>query len=182
MFGGYAAVRSFQGRGHRQRIHPWSPLGVLTAAVHGSGQLRELLACNQFSGDCRCCGKVATVHSPRSIQARASSASAGLLMGPIHCGRPTGDRYSVQGCSIAMVPGPSAWAAQPSLPAKHGADTRMPCRHRRTLSPSSARTDRPGLAVQLEQTNTVKGRSVARRQDVMAPPVGRPIAPFLAHF
>ncbi len=125
---------------------------VPATALDRRGQLRELLACSQFSGDCRCCGKVAMFQSPRSIQACAASVSAGLVRGPIQCGKPMGDRSVEQGCSTAMVPGPSAWAVQLSFPARHGADTRMPCRQRRMLSPSSARTDNPGPAAQQEQT------------------------------
>src|ERR1700759_469582 len=139
-------------------------------AFDSRGQLRELVTCSQFSGDCSCCGKVAMVQSPRSIQARASSVSARLFIGPIHCGKPMGDRSLEQGCSTAMVPRLLAWAAQLSFAARHGADTKTPCGQRRMLSPSSLRTETSGPAAQLEQTKTVKARSVARRQAVTAAP------------
>jgi hypothetical protein len=81
-----------------------------------------------------------------------------------------------------MVPDPSVRAAQVSFPSRHGADTNMPCSQYRMLSRSSCRTDNPGSAAQQEQTMTVNALSVARRQDVTAPPLGRAVAPPRARF
>jgi hypothetical protein len=145
-------------------------------------QLRELAAAREFSGDRRRCGRVSMSQPPRSSQVRTASASAGFVMGPTHRGGPRGNRSVEQGCSSTMVPGPSVRAAQVSFPSRHGADTRMPCWQRRMLSRSSCRTDNPGLAAQQEQTMTLNGRSVARRQDVTALPWGRAVAPSRARF
>jgi len=97
-------------------------------------------------------------------------------MGATHRGGPRGDRSVEQGCSNTVVPGPSVRAAQVSLPRRHGADTNTPCWQRRMLSRSSCRTESPGSAAQQEQTTTVNGRSVARRQDVTALPSGKAAA------